>query len=403
MEENLDPDDEIPTVLTADPESLQASWYGRDFESGILNYMVAIGTTEGGDDITGGFQDYGKATSAQITGINMPVTEDSGNYYYVTVYALNGAGAEGSRVSSNRVKVLNANKAGVVYEGRDLWEDSDAEFDTTSVAISFGGFESELCGIVGYKWGIGNIPGNNDLLAYTDAGIVMLNETHGIAQANLDVPWNKRVYIEVVGITGTNCHEDMILSAGDGFWVDVQIPDVQFQLWGGQEVFVGGLPTDVNYYTSLVDVLQLAWLPTDEESGYNQSSWQFGSSPKFNDLHVGANVTFPAEIPAGEVEAIDKETYFATIYAYDAINNKKTAISAPFTFDSTPPVIKDFDCTIHLSPNKRTLRCTWDYNNDNESPISNVTVSIGSAPEEVRYRQQRVVYYLCITSSMSVT
>ena len=92
-----------------------------------------------------------------------------------------------------QIKMLNADKAGVVFDGRNIEMDEDAQFDTSSIGISFFGFESELCGIVGYKFGLGNIAGQNDILAYTGVGVVMRSEDEGIAAVNIELPRNKKV------------------------------------------------------------------------------------------------------------------------------------------------------------------------------------------------------------------
>ena len=104
-EENLDIADPVATVLAADPSVLQFSWAGRDSESGVMEYMVGVGTAPDDASLTPGgtFISAGRQTSITLTGLNMPVTEDSGNYYYATVYLINGANLESVHVSSKRV------------------------------------------------------------------------------------------------------------------------------------------------------------------------------------------------------------------------------------------------------------------------------------------------------------
>ena len=57
------------------------------------------------------------------------------------------------------------------------------------MAISFSGFESEACGIVGYEWGVGSTPFATDVLPYSDFGLVLLDEDNhvGFAQAHLQL------------------------------------------------------------------------------------------------------------------------------------------------------------------------------------------------------------------------
>ena len=42
-------------VIQSDPENIHASWIGYDHESGILNFMVAVGKFPGDSSVTGGF------------------------------------------------------------------------------------------------------------------------------------------------------------------------------------------------------------------------------------------------------------------------------------------------------------------------------------------------------------
>ena len=268
LEQNIDPDDETPTILAADPSNLQGRWKARDGESGILNYYVAVGTSEGGTEVQD-WIDLGIQDSGTITNLNMPVTAESNNYYYLCVKATNGAGVESSVKCSLRIRMLNANQPGVVYDGRDVDEDWYAQFDTTSAAVTFHGFESELCGIIGYKWGVSNVPGNSDLLAFTSSGIGLISATHRIAAANLELPVNKKLFVDVVAITGHGCHEDVIVSSSNGVWADVQKPFVDMTMLG-EQVLQGeetALATNVNFYQSTDDTLPVMWIVTDEESG----------------------------------------------------------------------------------------------------------------------------------------
>ena len=85
-------------------------------------------------------------------------------------------------------------------------EDAAAQQDLTSVAVTFSGFESPACGIRSYEWALGSEPGWSDILPYSSVGIVMLNESHGQAQAHLPVYHGQVIYASVRAHTGNNCH-----------------------------------------------------------------------------------------------------------------------------------------------------------------------------------------------------
>jgi hypothetical protein len=59
-----------------------------------------------------------------------------------------------------------------------------------SISLTFSGFESEACGIVGYEWGVGTCPFATDVLPYSSQGLVLLDfdpekGQRGFAQAHL--------------------------------------------------------------------------------------------------------------------------------------------------------------------------------------------------------------------------
>lgn len=56
-----------------------------------------------------------------------------------------------------------------------------------SFAMSFKGFESEACGIRSYEWAVGTEAGFSDVVPFSSIGLAQLNESHAVAQANLEV------------------------------------------------------------------------------------------------------------------------------------------------------------------------------------------------------------------------
>ena len=82
-----------PTVIddgtyTGSLSQLHASWSANDSESGIIEYQYAIGTAPGGTDVVG-WKSAGQTTEATETGLSLV----SGQSYYFTVMAKNGAGS----------------------------------------------------------------------------------------------------------------------------------------------------------------------------------------------------------------------------------------------------------------------------------------------------------------------
>lgn len=79
------------------PNQIQANWTtSLDSESGLLEYQYAIGTTNGGTDITN-WTSNGTNTSLTQTGLSLT----NGTTYYVSVKAINNATLETQPISSN--------------------------------------------------------------------------------------------------------------------------------------------------------------------------------------------------------------------------------------------------------------------------------------------------------------
>ena len=64
--------------------------------------------------------DYGSELSGYIRELMMNVTDETGDLYYVSVQATNGAGAKSDVVSSRPIHVYGANVPGTVSDGRKV-------------------------------------------------------------------------------------------------------------------------------------------------------------------------------------------------------------------------------------------------------------------------------------------
>ena len=85
------------------------------------------------------------------------------------------------------------------------YKDENYQQDTTSVGITFEGFESPGCGISSYEWALGSGPGLSDIQPYSSVGIVMLNDSHGQAQAHLTLEESMTIFASVIAHTGLLC------------------------------------------------------------------------------------------------------------------------------------------------------------------------------------------------------
>ena len=70
------------------------------------------------------------------------------------------------------IRVVEGDRAGVVYDGPDQNGDVDFEIDGSTATATFHGFQSARDGIKQYMWAVGTQPYDDDVLSYTGYGIV---------------------------------------------------------------------------------------------------------------------------------------------------------------------------------------------------------------------------------------
>ncbi|WAR20843.1 hypothetical protein MAR_014817 [Mya arenaria] len=365
-------DDDGKNVVHSDQNGIRASWNGRDAQSGIVTYLVAIGTvgTEASAESILPYTDFGKETTAYINNIFFTPSEGNGTstIYKVSVKAINGAGLTSLAGESNPIFVHKANVPGIVFDGRNLYEDEAFTIDYTSIAASFYGFESDSCDIIGYDWAIGTTEFGTDVLSYTDFGLVMNNKSHGQCQIHTELFEDVTYYISVRAVLG--CHEEYIVSCSDGITLDRIAPAVTFEI-----------DTDTNIstinnvmYQSTTDSLGITGNTTDR-NGVSLIEWSLGTLPVLGDKHQ-----FSGDLSAltSVLALVPGEAVFLTAHAVDKAGNQNITSSLPLIADKTSPMMKEFDCTNYISTRKSLVTCSWLTVIEEESLISDIKISIGS-------------------------
>ncbi|XP_013400547.1 uncharacterized protein LOC106166509 [Lingula anatina] len=363
--------DELNRVLHVDSNGIEVSWVGHDGESGIVKYMVGIGVNPGDVSVTGTFIDFGSTRHGYVKA-RLNATASSGYTYYVTVIAFNGAGLESHPKSSRPIFVLKDNVPGIVFDGRQFLQDANSQRDTSSIACSFVGFESEACGITAYEWAIGSEPGFSDIRDYSSIGIVMANESAGFAQTNLDLPDGQTIYTAVRARTGHKCHEDFIVSVSDGIVTDASAPDISFQQ------IVEGIPQVPRrvLYTASSEKIVPMWNFSDTGSGVAGVTWTAGTLPGLSD-RVPVTYAMTTGVSTGAITVNHGETIFVSLTATDNAGNQQIVTSPAVLIDTTPPVIQNFRCTDILSPLQTTIYCNWTPIDDTESDLKRVQIAVG--------------------------
>ncbi|WAR20773.1 DNER-like protein [Mya arenaria] len=365
-DEELDDDG---NVVHNDQNGIRVSWSGRDPQSDIETFFVAVGTEASPESILP-YTDFGKKTTAYINNIFFNPSEGNGTSttYKVYVNATNGAGLTSEAGESKPIFVHKANVPGIVFDGRNLYEDEAFTIDHTSIAASFYGFESDSCDIIGYDWAIGTTEFGTDVLSYTDFGMVMNNKSHGQCQIHTELFEDVTYYISVRAVLG--CHEEYIVSCSDGITLDRIAPAVTY------ETHTEAAITTINnvIYQSTTDSLGITG-NTADRNGVSLVEWSLGTLPALDDKH---QITRDLSALTSVAALVPGEAVFLTAHAVDKAGNQKVTSSLPLIADITSPMMKEFDCTNYISTRRSVVTCTWLTVIEEESLISDITISVGS-------------------------
>ena len=364
---------EAGQVVHSDQHGILTSWSGRDSESGIVDFFVAIGTLGNPEGLLP-FTSYGTTTSSYINNIYLEPSKKSSDTYIVSVKAANGAGLMSDTGVSKEIYVHKANVAGVVFDGRTLYEDEKYTVDRTSLAGSFYGFESDSCNIQGYEFAVGTKEFGSDIQTYTRYGVVMDDNTHGYMQLNKELRENSGYFLTVRAITG--CRDEFIVASSNGIILDTKSPVVTFfEKADNDTVMV--LHNGV-YYQDTTDSIHLTASVEDAQE-VKSTFWALGSYPEATDLHP---FTKDLSRLTNVVSITPGSAVFLTASTSDGAGNSKITSSFPIIGDVTPPHLLDLECSKHASTRQGVVKCKWDKVVEYESVVKDIFVSIGTEPQK---------------------
>ena len=332
-----------------------------------MSFYVAVGISHGDTSITGGYLDMEQQKTSYIQ-VSLSKYVDSGIEYYVSMKAKNGAGFFSNVMVSSPVIVLGENIPGVIDDGRNKFIDEDATRDTSSLAITFRGFQSEICNIISYEFAIGSEPFFSDVSSFSDFGIVH-NETHGWAERHITLDEDKTYYATMRARTGHDCHEEFIVSSSDGITVDSMAPTVSI------------IPTlndttvEENFYVYNDDNFGIS-LNVDDSSGNVHVTYSIGHLPFADDVWP-STVSEDYRIKPGTISLPTGESVFVSINATDAIGNKWTGTFGQYTLDISKPRVSNFSCSEMISAKLPFVNCTWSVS-ELESTLKTQVISVGS-------------------------
>jgi len=203
-------DEDIATSLT----QLQANWAASsDVESGIADYLVAVGTTPGVADIYN-WTSAGAATSTTITGLSLTASTT----YYISVKAVNGAGLQSAATTSDGITVTDSTPPTSISNINDgTGTDTSVSTSLTTLSANWSDSSDTETGITQYWYCIGTSLGLCDVVNWTSAGTATSTTITGLTLVE-----GTTYYVNVKAENGIGLFSD--IATTDGVTVDTGNP-----------------------------------------------------------------------------------------------------------------------------------------------------------------------------------
>ena len=369
--------------------TISANWSGfNDVTSGIELYEYSIGYTPGATNVLT-WTDGGQETS-----FTEEVFLATGNAYYISVRATDGAGNVSNISTSNGITIDAIDPVVTdVVEG-DPNEDQDYQQDGSSLIISWGGSDDlrtfrNTRELSNYNVSLGTVAGGSDVVDWDNVGSVDNYEFTGLS---LQESVTYYANVKALDLAG---NESSVVS-GDGITIDQSGP-VTGSISDGDSV-------DVDW----VNVNFLAngnWTGfNDELSGIQEYEYSLGLSPgqtqvvTWTSAGLDDNITVSAALTEGP-------TYYANLRAIDSVQNVSDIISSDgFGLDQSVPVAG----TVNDGPgddmtwtnNDGSVLANWSGFSDEYSGISQYDYSVSSSPNSTSW--QTVTEWISIGMSTTL-
>ncbi len=329
--------------------SLHALWSSSDPQSGIAEYVYAIGTQPQFTDVAG-WTSAGTAT--EITRGGLPLI--NATVYYISVKARNGAGLWSEIGSSDGVVVdFTAPTIPIVTD------DGAFTASPSTLHASWSASDPET-GVAAYEYCIGTSPGSTDVSAWTSAGT-----SAEVTRTDLSLTSGTTCYFAVRARSVAGLWSDPGIS--DGIVIDLTPPPAP-------------IASDDGDYTSSPDSLRASWTASDPESGITGYEYSIGSTLGGDDIVGWTPIGVATEVTAGGLSLSSDTTYYFSVRALNAAGlwsdpGNSNGITVDLSQPSTPTVTDDGVAT--SSPG--ALHAAWS-SGDAESGIVEYSYAIGTSP-----------------------
>lgn len=312
-----------------------------DPESGVVSYVLEVGTTPGDNDVFG--QDVGNVTSYEVTGAQ-------GQTLYAQVAAVNAAGTQGD---------FSANSDGVVLDTTapstlSAPTDAGVYIPSTTVSFSWDAASDASSGIASYVLEIGTSADASDVFA-DDVGNVLTYDiagTHGVTY-----------FARIAAINGASIQADFSPSS-NGVMVDTTEPSPP------------SAPTDAGSYSTNATV-NFAWTAgNDAESGVASYYVEVGTTPTGSDVfsgNVGNVLNYNATGNNGD-------TLYARVASVNGAGTQGALSGASdgIVIDITAPGIPGVPADMGDYSPSTTVTFTWTAATDPESSVASYFLQVGT-------------------------
>ncbi|MEW6201417.1 MAG: hypothetical protein AB1546_05545, partial [bacterium] len=347
---------------------LSANWTEvSDTESGIKQYLYAIGSEPGATDVVN-WTGNSQSTSVTHTGLNL----QSGKTYYFSVAAENGAGLWSAPANSNgqTVEVTPPAAVAAVNDGTG----ADIQYATSSVKLSanWTATTDPESGVAKYWYSIGTTQGGTDVLNWRNN---MLNIS--VTKTNLNLTNGQTYYFNIKAENGVGLFSD--ITSSNGQIVETTPPDAVASV-------NDGLGSDIQYAFSTVQ-LSANWLQTaDAESGVARYFYAIGTSAGTDDVVDWTDNGTNLSVTRTGLNLTNGQTYYFSVKAENGVGLQSVpSDSDGQTIDVTAPdavaVVNDSTGSdIQYAASTSELSANWTEAADAESGIAKYWYAIGTTP-----------------------
>eukprot|EP00937_MAST-01D_sp_MAST-1D-sp2_P005757 g5757.t1 len=360
------PADDVDLVTTTNV-SLSVHWAKpTDRESGIKKCFWAIGSYEGGDDVSP-WQECERGAQSGFAPAGTRIAD--GFRFFGTVICYNNAGGYTRKSSDGFVVDMSPPVAGNVLDGADDRADVDFVSSLTSAAGTWYAFYDLGSGIARYEVGLGTAANLTDVRAFEDAGLV-----GSYTFDFLDLEPLVRYYFVVRAVDAAGHVSET--ASSNGFIVD-NTPPVAGNV-------SDGLTADDREWVATTDRLLGSWTGfNDPESGILQ--YEVGAGTPTNATYRPFRLVFDAtQATIGGLELANGK-YFIKVRATNRAGLRSVAVSNGIRVDSTPPACRlvadglRIERDVEYQSSLSDLSSAWECV-DHESQISSVKHCIGTSP-----------------------